>query len=200
MQDLLSELIQGNTGAWKRFQERYAAVIYDAVRKTFMKYDPGSLEQTEDVVQNVFLRLVQKDYNSLRRYDSSKSSPTTFLYVIARNTTIDFLRRKQPEHPVDLDLIPEIPAPPDNPEEFGLEDLPTEILTPRQRLVLHLLYDRHLNIAETARFMGVKEQTVRSAKHKAVQSLRRHYRQAEDQSAESGDPDTWKETNDLVVD
>jgi DNA-directed RNA polymerase specialized sigma24 family protein len=41
--------------------------------------------------------------------------------------------------------------------------------------VLRLLFDEQKSVAEAARFLGVDEQTVRSAKHKALSRLREHF-------------------------
>ena len=52
---------------------------------------------------------------------------------------------------------------------------PLDLLTARQRLVLHLLFDRDLGVPAAARLLGVDEQTVRSSKHKALSRLRAHF-------------------------
>jgi DNA-directed RNA polymerase specialized sigma subunit len=53
--------------------------------------------------------------------------------------------------------------------------LPRQVLTGRQRLVLHLLFDRGMDVPGVAKLLAVEEQTVRSAKHKAIVRLRRHF-------------------------
>ncbi|MBL8674031.1 MAG: hypothetical protein JNL07_04020, partial [Rhodospirillales bacterium] len=49
-------------------------------------------------------------------------------------------------------------------------------LTDRQALVLKLLYDRDMDVAEAAGFLKVDAQTVRSTHHKAMLRLREHFR------------------------
>ena len=46
------------------------------------------------------------------------------------------------------------------------------LLTDRQRLVLHLLYQDEQPVDVVAKMLQVSEQTVRSTKHKALERLR----------------------------
>lgn len=52
--------------------------------------------------------------------------------------------------------------------------IPAGLLSPRQALVLELLYRRDLEVADAAEIMGVGRQTVRSMHHKALVKLRTH--------------------------
>jgi RNA polymerase sigma factor (sigma-70 family) len=54
--------------------------------------------------------------------------------------------------------------------------LPEALLSPRQREILAMLYDREMEVAEIARALGIDPQTVRSAHHKAMVKLRAHFR------------------------
>jgi RNA polymerase sigma-70 factor (ECF subfamily) len=54
--------------------------------------------------------------------------------------------------------------------------LPDALLSPRQREILAMLYDREMDVAEIARALGIDPQTVRSAHHKAMLKLRVHFR------------------------
>ncbi len=53
-------------------------------------------------------------------------------------------------------------------------EIPLHVLSARQRLVMTLLFDEQLSVAEAAGFIGVDEQTIRSTKHKALTRLREH--------------------------
>jgi RNA polymerase sigma-70 factor (ECF subfamily) len=54
--------------------------------------------------------------------------------------------------------------------------LPEALLSPRQREILAMLYDRDMDVAEIARALGIDPQTVRSAHHKAMIKLRAHFK------------------------
>ena len=51
----------------------------------------------------------------------------------------------------------------------------TDCLSPRQSLVLQLLYDREMEVAEIAAMLAVDAQTVRSTHHKALVKLRAYF-------------------------
>jgi RNA polymerase sigma-70 factor (ECF subfamily) len=54
--------------------------------------------------------------------------------------------------------------------------LPEALLSPRQREILTMLYDREMDVAEVAKALGIDPQTVRSAHHKAMVKLRAHFK------------------------
>ena len=177
MDNILTECLQGRHGAWDKFVDRYGPVIFTAVGWTLRKHTSSVSQQTaEDIAQDVFLKLIDRDFRLLRTHDSARASLRTWLTIIARSTTIDFLRRKR------LATIPLEQAPPlsvsiqASPEpNAATENMPAGVLTPRQRLVLHLLFDREMSPEDVAGLLGVSPQTVRSSKHKAINKLRDHF-------------------------
>jgi RNA polymerase sigma-70 factor (ECF subfamily) len=71
---------------------------------------------------------------------------------------------------------------------------PDSLLSPRQKLVLSMIYDRDLEVAEIATSLGVDPQTVRSTHHKAMLKLRSYFAQDERQGL-SGDDRTRNRLN-----
>jgi RNA polymerase sigma-70 factor (ECF subfamily) len=53
---------------------------------------------------------------------------------------------------------------------------PQALLSPRQRQILAMLYDREMDVAEIARALGIDAQTVRSTHHKAMIKLRAYFK------------------------
>ena len=53
--------------------------------------------------------------------------------------------------------------------------LPTDLLSPRQREILAMLYDRDMDVSEVAATLQIDAQTVRSMHHKAMLKLRVHF-------------------------
>ena len=53
--------------------------------------------------------------------------------------------------------------------------LPEGLLSPRQKLILGLLYERDMEVAEIAAHLGIDPQTVRSTHHKAMLKLIEHF-------------------------
>ena len=170
-QDEIRSLIDGERGAWQGFLKRYAPVIYGAIQKRLVP--AGRAAEAEDVAQDVFVRICNNDFRLLRTYDPQKARFTTWLTVIATSAAIDHLRRgNKPNTP--LDDVPEgklsVPG-----KEPAWIKIPEGLLSPRQALVLKLLYDKDLEVADVARLLSVDPQTVRSMHHKALTRLRAHF-------------------------
>jgi DNA-directed RNA polymerase specialized sigma24 family protein len=176
METNIARLVQGDKEEWDAFVDRFSSVIYSSVKGTLLAHKgEGNEDDVRDLMQKVFVRLVKDDYRLLRTYDPSRASLVTWLTLVARSSTIDFLRHRALRTvPLDEGAMevedPRAPTP----------SLPIFIrpglLSARQKLVLHLLYDRELSTAEAAGFLGIKEQTVRSLSHKALTRLRRFFK------------------------
>ncbi len=166
----LERCLQGDKEGWDAFVRRVAPIIFRAVARVLARH--GRIEECEDATQDVFVRLIKDDHRLLRSYDPSRSSLSTWLTVVARSTALDLLRRQRLRTAPLLEDAHPIAEPEDETPRLVL---PRGLLSPRQRLVLHFLFDRDLDVPEVAQLLGVDEQTVRSTKHKALTVLRRHF-------------------------
>jgi len=166
-------LLQGEKAAWDAFVRRYGGLVVAAVRGVAMAQG-----EVEDLTQEVFVRLCKDDFRLLRSYDPLRASLSTWITIVARSTARDGLRRRRAET-VPLDVVPEaqLAIPPVEPVQKL--KLPEALLSPRQREILAMLYDREMDVAEIARALGIDPQTVRSAHHKAMVKLRAHFRSSE---------------------
>lgn len=164
----LAALIQGNKAAWDRFVQRYAGLVLFAVRSLVRE---GA--EAEDLMQEVFLRLCKDDFRLLKAYDAQRAGLSTWLTIVARSTARDAQRRHRPPS-TPLDEVPERLLAVDDARREPLK-LPKHLLSPRQQLVLSLLYERDMDVAEVATALGVDPQTVRSTHHKAMLKLRTHF-------------------------
>ncbi len=174
--DGLDRLVAGEKAAWDRFVARFAPVIFAAVRR---KLGPaGRGEDAEDVAQDVFIRLCARDFRLIRNYDAGRAKLSTWLTVIAHSAAIDHLRRQKAPAQT-LDSVPEALLAVDPPKDPVKIDIPPDLLSPRQALVIEMLYQREMEVAEAAEIMGVEPQTVRSTHHKALTKLRAHFREGD---------------------
>ena len=172
----LEACIRGDKRAWDAFVDRWAGIIHAAVQRAFQGgRGAAARAEVEDTVQDVFLRLIKDDCRLLRSYDANRASLSTWLTLVARSTAIDRLRRKRPPPTVPLEPGDTTRASTET-RSAGGPEIPLHVLTARQRLVMTLLFDEQLSVAEAARFIGVDEQTIRSTKHKALTRLREHLR------------------------
>ena len=163
-------LLRGEKAAWDAFVRRYGGLVVAAVRGVASVYG-----DVEDLTQDVFVRLCKDDFRLLRSYDPGRASLSTWITIVARSTARDGLRRRRAES-VPIDAVPEAQLAIDAVEPVEKLKLPEALLSPRQREILAMLYDREMDVAEIARALGIDPQTVRSAHHKAMLKLRAHFR------------------------
>jgi RNA polymerase sigma factor (sigma-70 family) len=170
-QDAVSQaLLDGDSAAWQGFARRYGGLIVAAVRGLAPTH--GDIE---DLTQDVFVRLCKDDFRLLRTYDPARAALSTWLTIVARSTARDALRRRRMDS-VPIDAVPEALLAVDPVEPVRKLKLPEALLSPRQREILAMLYDREMDVAEIARLLGIDPQTVRSAHHKAMVKLRAHFK------------------------
>lgn len=164
----LAALGRGDKAVWDAFVRRYAGLVLAGVRT--VARDGADIE---DLAQEVFARLCKDDFRLLKTYDPTRAGLTTWLTIVARSTARDALRRRQPQV-TPIDGVPEnLLAVTDAPTERIR--IPDDLLSPRQKLVLAMIYERDLEVSEIAAALGVAPQTVRSTHHKAMLKLREHF-------------------------
>jgi len=163
-------LLQGEKAAWDAFVRRYGGLIVAAIRGVAPPH-----ADIEDLTQDVFIRLCKDNFRLLRTYDPARASLSTWITIVARSTARDGLRRRRGES-VPIDAVPEAQLAVDPVEPVRKLKLPEALLSPRQREILTMLYDREMDVAEIARVLKIDPQTVRSAHHKAMIKLRAHFK------------------------
>jgi len=166
----LDELLRGEKEAWRRFVRRYAGLVVAAVRG--VAREAG---EVEDLTQEVFLRLCKDDFRLLRGYDPARAGLSTWITIVARSTARDAMRRYRPVS-VPIEAVPEGRLAIDPIEPVPKLKLPEALLSPRQRQILTMLYDRDMEVSEVATALGIDPQAVRSAHHKAMIKLRAHFK------------------------
>jgi RNA polymerase sigma-70 factor (ECF subfamily) len=166
----LDGLLRGEKGAWEAFVRRYAGLVVAAVRGVARE-----ATEVEDLTQEVFLRLCKDDFRLLRGYDSARAGLSTWITIVARSTARDATRRHRPVL-VPIEAVPEGRLAIDPVEPVRKLKLPEALLSPRQREILTMLYDREMEVSEVATALGIDPQTVRSAHHKAMVKLRAHFK------------------------
>lgn len=163
-------LLNGDRVAWEAFVRQFGGLIVAAVRGVA----PGRGD-IEDLAQDVFVRLCKDDFRLLRSYDPTRAGLSTWLTIVARSTARDALRRRRAET-VPLDAVAEAQFAVAAVEPVQKLKLPEALLSPRQREILGMIYDRDMDVAEIAQALGIDPQTVRSAHHKAMLKLRAHFK------------------------
>ena len=148
---------------------RYAGLVVAAARGVARE-----AAEVEDLAQEVFLRLCKDNFRLLRSYDPARAGLSTWITIVARSTARDAIRRYRPIL-VPIEAVPEGRLAIDPVEPVRKLKLPETLLSPRQREILTMLYDRDMEVSEVAAALGIDPQTVRSAHHKAMVKLRAHF-------------------------
>ena len=178
LESLLPGCLAGDPGAWADFTAASARLVRAAVRKVVGHGRPGL--DPDDLVQDVYIRLVREDLALLRRFDPARARLSTWITLVARSVAIDAARRRRLPTTALGDAAAAVPAAeptaPADAERMRLgPEVPMHLLSERQQLVLRLLFEDERSVPEAAAILGVDEQTVRSTKHKALVKLRSHY-------------------------
>jgi RNA polymerase sigma-70 factor (ECF subfamily) len=177
-EQLIEDYLQGNEGAFKLLTERYFKLIYNFIWRYL-----GDASAAEDVTQEVFLRA----WKNLKKFDKKKSFKT-WLYSIAKNAALDWLKKKKAipmsqlenaegDNAVLDSLADESPLPDEILARKDLAKILTvalDKLTPKHREVLLLYYQNQLNLVEIAEVLSEPINTVKSRHRRALIALKVH--------------------------
>jgi RNA polymerase sigma-70 factor (ECF subfamily) len=168
-------LESGDPKAFQELVERHLPTI----RRLLYTLLGGQREEMEDAEQEIILSLFQglKDFRF-------RSSFRTYLYRLARNRGIDFLRRKRSRERALARVKREFqPAAPAGPEQQVLhrEEIETLLgvfqkLPARDRELILMKDVNGFLIGEIAEILGVPPGTVKSRLHRAREKLLRFVR------------------------
>ena len=168
-ESLVERAKQHDREAFAQLYEQHFDRIY-----RYLVLKIGDETEAEDMTQQVFL-------NALQSISSFKWKGVTFsawLYRIAHNQAVDFLRRKSKRATVPIDES--LPSRSAGPQQLAEQSLDisqlvsaTRRLTRAQREVIALRFASGLSVAEVARVMGRSEGAVKALQHSAVVCLRK---------------------------
>jgi RNA polymerase sigma factor (sigma-70 family) len=121
---LLAGVLRGDRKAERAFVERFVPVIEGCVRR-FGRNKRVSVQDLEDMIGEVWLSLWENDKHRLRRFNPAREvRVSTWIGVLARNCTIDYVRHLHPPGMVpDEEVVDDAP-------------LPLDALEQRERTVL----------------------------------------------------------------
>jgi len=137
----------------------------------------GDKMEAEDITQQVFLRALQ----SISSFKWKGVPFTAWLFRIAHNQIVDYLRKKKRQMATLLDesLVKSISSD-SNPQllaerRLDIEQLllTTKRLTEAQREVISLRFAGELSIAQVAKTMGKSQGAVKALQHSAIITLRK---------------------------
>jgi RNA polymerase sigma-70 factor, ECF subfamily len=174
-EQLVKNYLDGDEKALELLFGYYLKPIYN-----FLFRLVGNTKDAEDLSQEAFM----KAWSNLKRFDGQKVFKA-WIYKIARNTAIDFLRKKKSLNFSDLtgdeeSILVDLADDKQLPDERMMEmDLKSEIrealneLPLDYRTVMLLYYNGQLNFREIGEVMGESINTVKSRHRRALGMLRK---------------------------
>jgi RNA polymerase sigma-70 factor, ECF subfamily len=173
--------LQDEESLVRRAQQRDAEAIsqlYEAYFDKIYRYIALRVRnetEAEDLTQQVFMKMLQ----SISSYKIKGLPFSSWIYRIAHNQVVDFLRQQNKKSTVDIEGIP-LPDMGEDPQhimeqEVDIEQLKqaTRKLTSAQQEVLSLRFASELSIAQCAEIMGKTEGAIKALQHSAVLALRK---------------------------
>lgn len=169
-ESLVRRAQQQDTEAFAQIYEAYFDRIY-----RYIALRIRNEMEAEDMTQQVFMKML----HSISSYKQQGVPFSSWIYRIAHNQVVDFVRQQNKKATVDIDGLP-LPETGDDPQhmieqQIDIEDLKkaTKLLTQSQQEVLSLRFSGELSIAECAKIMGKSEGAIKALQHSAVQALKK---------------------------
>ena len=175
---LIDRCLGKEQGAWNDFVDRYLGLIYHVIHHVaHARSRTVSQADMEDIASEILLRIVDDDYDILRRYKGTSSLPT-YLTVIARRICVKQMVKRQREAELGhtnahrettaKDGSGEVEAIATAEEvERMLEELPD-----REAEVVRLYHLKFMNYREIGKKLGIPEASVGPILSKARKRLR----------------------------
>lgn len=169
--ELVALAQQGDQMAFATLYEQYSPLVFRFLRRRL----DGSEQIVEDLTEDVFVKV----YEKLDRYVERGLPFTAWLYRIAHNHLVDYLRSLPRLSTHSLDEVAEMPEPEttsDYTRVLDRQSLEPALarLTPEQRQAVELRFLQGMSVAETATTMGRSDEAVKKLQARALANLRRH--------------------------
>ncbi|MCA9194309.1 MAG: sigma-70 family RNA polymerase sigma factor [Planctomycetales bacterium] len=175
---LLARCLAAEEGAWEEFVDRYVALITHVVSSLAKQRENLPVAQIpdcwfDDIVADVFLELLEQDFQVLRKF-RGQSSLGTYLVVIARRIALNriYELQRQPTAPLTREDFAVDGKMPDfeNSEEVRvlLEKLPSQ-----QATLIRLYHLEHCSYSEIGARLGIPENSIGPLLSQARERFRR---------------------------
>ena len=175
--ELIANYLDGDEQSLELLIKRYLKPIFGFTYKYV-----GNSQDAEDITQETFVKI----WRHLKKFDRKKSFKT-WIFTIAKNTAIDFLKKKKAIPLSKFDnkdgegafadtLADSSPLPSEILEQKNLILKLTKTLNtllPKYKIVMSLYYNEGLNFREIAGRMGESINTIKSRHRRALVALKK---------------------------
>ena len=147
--------------------KQYSEKLYWKVRRIVLSH-----EDANDVLQNVFIKV----WNNLQNFQG-KSSLSTWLYRIAINESLDFLRKQKMADMVSSDEDLSVSSRLMSDEYFDGDEIQARLqeavarLPEVQRMVFNLKYFEEMKYSEISQILNTSEGALKASYHLAVKKI-----------------------------
>ena len=168
-QGLVHRAQQHDKEAFAQLYEKYFDKIY-----RYIALKIGNRIEAEDMTQQVFINA----FHSISSFKWRGFPFSAWLFRIAHNQVVDYLRRKTRQPTLSLNeslAVSESNIQKAVEQKMNIEQLvlATKKLTPAQREVILLRFAGELPIAQVAKIMGKSEGAIKALQHSAIVALRK---------------------------
>jgi RNA polymerase sigma factor (sigma-70 family) len=164
---VMLDIRDGQTGKLSLLFERHHRALFQ-----FFYRLTGSREQSEDLVQDVFLRILK-----YRESYQARSSFTAWMYQVARSAQIDSFRKRKPESqwnedgPEPASKEPAVDERMRKRQEIAMLERALEALPSDKRELLVLSRYQNLKYQEIGEMLGCDANAVKLRVYRALRSL-----------------------------
>lgn len=160
-EQLVADYLGGDEKSLETLFRRWLKPIY-----SFSYRYTNANKDAEDIAQDVFV----KTWKNLKKFDRNRKFKT-WIFQIAKNTCIDWQRKKKSLPLYSAENIKD-PAPSPAPVSESLDKI-LERLSPKYRMVLFLRYNDHFTFREIAESLGEPLNTIKSRHRRALIILKK---------------------------
>jgi RNA polymerase sigma-70 factor (ECF subfamily) len=162
---IIHQVLEGDIESFRLIVEKYERPILRMIRNIL-----NNSQSCEDIAQDVFFTA----YRKLASFDAARSNFSTWLFTIARNKSINALRKKRPLLMSELPDNSNVNNPSDelvekelfNKLDAGLEALPSA----QKRAFIFAVFE-NLSYEEIAQIESVRIGTIKSRINRAKEKL-----------------------------
>ena len=140
--------------------------------RNFILSKVNDFNLAEDLTSDVFLKV----YKNIDKFDSKKSSMSTWIFTIARNTLIDYYRTRKVEAELPDDLTYDVEEELCNEDNLKLLKEGLKSLSEKERTIILLHYYSKITLKEVAKKMGISYAYAKILHSKALLKLRKFFK------------------------
>jgi RNA polymerase sigma factor (sigma-70 family) len=152
------------------FYEQYLPKVFK-----YVSYRIPDTSQAEDLTSAVF----EKALTKFKSYSSEKAAFSTWIFTIARNTLIDYFRKKSTERVVPMDESFDSPDDDKSPEQTAIDEEECRKLracvaklSPGEQEIISLKFGADMTNRQIAGMLSLSDSNVGVTLYRAVRKLR----------------------------